>query len=578
MHRPRLLALSLLLILALPARGQPVPGAPADSAHPSPVSTRAATGLDTTWFGGTVWNADSARWEAVPGGTWTFDSGVGSALVPPGDPGFKEPGLHRIMEGWTGVDLTASTLSAFRRLSAPDFAGENVVCVGAPAGLGGQASLWAGVLTPEADLHCFAAGRGYGNSWNITRAKGFLFPGGGQVTVSFQYRNDTEFGWDSTLVEVVLGSDPAGPGILLASYTGSQSGTETRALSTGGGTLPPPGGDFFIRFRVVSDVAYSDEDGLFVTECGAFAVDDIALSGAVTDASDFESGEDGWQLVEFPGMGEDWSHLAAVADLPDYPGGCTLDDSVLVFFNDAGRIAARARNLALSPWIDVAEGDITNLQSWVVQFDYFQNFTRPERVGYELYYRWHPASPTQPGCRLTNPLICFFGPDPCHFYDGCADPILIPLSLVQIPTAAQRVQIALGVSNNCSSWGDCPGPNNATDPYFDNVRFGAVQAATVAVRRGGEDDRFSLVVSRTVIRSGSASLTLTAPAGSPVRLELFDVTGRRVRSLYSGSMPDRVWNARWDLRDDSGRGVPAGIYFARASGVETVARRLIVLP
>ena len=33
------------------------------------------------YFGGTVWAADSNRYEAIPGGTWTFDSGVGSSIV-----------------------------------------------------------------------------------------------------------------------------------------------------------------------------------------------------------------------------------------------------------------------------------------------------------------------------------------------------------------------------------------------------------------------------------------------------------------------------------------------------------------
>lgn len=575
MNRPQLLIIALLALLSspLPAREAPDSRVPPGAGFRN---TQAASGLDTTWFGGTVWNADSARWEAIPGGTWTFDTGVGSALVPPGDPGFKEPGLHSMMEGWTGVDLTAADVSPFRRMTTADFAGESSVCVGAPAGLGGSASLWAGVLTPEGDLYCYAGGRGYGNKWNVARAKSFFYPGGGTVTLTYEYRNDTEPSFDSTLVEVVFGSDPTGPGVLLVGYDGIQSGSESLVLSTGGGTLPSPSGEFWIRFRVVSDNAYSDEDGSFVSDCGAFAADDITLSGAVSDASDFEAGEDGWQLVEFPGIGGDWSHLAAVVDLPDYPGGCTLEDSALVFMNDAGRIGARAQNLAVSPWIDLVAGGILNPQSWLVQFDYFQNFTRPERVGYELYLRWHPAS--QFGCRLWNPLICFFGPDPCRWYDGCASPILIPLSPSTIPAEARRVQIALGVSNNCLTWGDCPGPNNDTDPYFDNVRFGAVEATTVGEPEGGGEDRFTLALSRTVIRSGSAGFTLVAPAGTAVRLDLFDVTGQRVRALYRGTMPERDLRLRWDLRDETGRPVPSAVYFARAAGVETVTRRLVVLP
>ncbi len=31
---------------------------------------------DTTWFGGTFWNADSMRWEALQDSVWTFEGGL----------------------------------------------------------------------------------------------------------------------------------------------------------------------------------------------------------------------------------------------------------------------------------------------------------------------------------------------------------------------------------------------------------------------------------------------------------------------------------------------------------------------
>lgn len=63
------------------------------------------------YFGGTIWDLADSRWEAIPGGTWTFDSGVGSSFSPvPGlDPG-KEPGLHTLMEGWLGVDRSRKSV------------------------------------------------------------------------------------------------------------------------------------------------------------------------------------------------------------------------------------------------------------------------------------------------------------------------------------------------------------------------------------------------------------------------------------------------------------------------------------
>ena len=55
---------------------------------------------ETVFYGGTQWDASDARWEAIPGGLWTFESGVASAINT--DSTKKAVGLHSLMEGWTG--------------------------------------------------------------------------------------------------------------------------------------------------------------------------------------------------------------------------------------------------------------------------------------------------------------------------------------------------------------------------------------------------------------------------------------------------------------------------------------------
>ena len=47
------------------------------------------------------------------------------------------------------------------------------------------------------------------------------------------------------------------------------------------------------------------------------------------------------------------------------------------------------------------------------------------------------------------------------------------------------------------------------------------------------------------------------------RLEIADVSGRRVRTLVPRpALADR-WEATWDGRDDLGRPVPSGVYLVR---------------
>lgn len=53
------------------------------------------------------------------------------------------------------------------------------------------------------------------------------------------------------------------------------------------------------------------------------------------------------------------------------------------------------------------------------------------------------------------------------------------------------------------------------------------------------------------------------PEAGPVRLSVFDLAGRRVRTLVDESMPQGSHEAVWDGRDASGREVSSGTYLAR---------------
>lgn len=62
----------------------------------------------------------------------------------------------------------------------------------------------------------------------------------------------------------------------------------------------------------------------------------------------------------------------------------------------------------------------------------------------------------------------------------------------------------------------------------------------------------------------SARFALTLPLGAPIRVEAFDLSGRRVRSLVDGYREAGATDVTWDLRDDLGTPVRAGIYLVRA--------------
>jgi hypothetical protein len=64
--------------------------------------------------------------------------------------------------------------------------------------------------------------------------------------------------------------------------------------------------------------------------------------------------------------------------------------------------------------------------------------------------------------------------------------------------------------------------------------------------------------------------------GGPVRLEVFDPMGRRVRVLSDGSLPAGETRVIWDGRDAGGRPVAAGVYLYRLETPSgSVSKRMV---
>ena len=77
--------------------------------------------------------------------------------------------------------------------------------------------------------------------------------------------------------------------------------------------------------------------------------------------------------------------------------------------------------------------------------------------------------------------------------------------------------------------------------------------------------------------TSGTTLAYTLPGPAPVRLEIFEATGRRVTRLvdrWEGPGPHQVI---WDGRNDRGRTVGSGLYFVRFRAQDrTLTSRLVV--
>lgn len=77
--------------------------------------------------------------------------------------------------------------------------------------------------------------------------------------------------------------------------------------------------------------------------------------------------------------------------------------------------------------------------------------------------------------------------------------------------------------------------------------------------------------------SQSTRIDYELPSSDRVRIDVYDVTGARIRRLVDASRSPGAYNAMWDGRDDSGRRVASGVYYVRMQTKTDVKNQKVVL-
>ncbi len=76
---------------------------------------------------------------------------------------------------------------------------------------------------------------------------------------------------------------------------------------------------------------------------------------------------------------------------------------------------------------------------------------------------------------------------------------------------------------------------------------------------------------------GQANFDISLPREAVVQVEAFDLQGRRVCTIAHGAYPAGPAKLVWDLRDELGRKLGAGVYLVRAQlGKTSFVRRIVV--
>lgn len=129
-----------------------------------------------------------------------------------------------------------------------------------------------------------------------------------------------------------------------------------------------------------------------------------------------------------------------------------------------------------------------------------------------------------------------------------------------------------------------------TDYYFAvktlDYRGNLSPISNIAVRRGrgigiesahAAGEALELSLPRPNPARHVARIGLNQGGPGMVLVEAFDVSGRRVRTLTSSFLPPGPTELVWDLTDDGGRPLQAGVYLIRAQmqGIAKVRRLMI---
>jgi flagellar hook assembly protein FlgD len=78
------------------------------------------------------------------------------------------------------------------------------------------------------------------------------------------------------------------------------------------------------------------------------------------------------------------------------------------------------------------------------------------------------------------------------------------------------------------------------------------------------------------MRQGTSTVRFSIAKPGRVQIGIYDVTGRKIRSLADRVFPAGEQVLRWDGTDDAGAKVARGVYFVRSS-TQPNAGRIIVL-
>jgi hypothetical protein len=120
---------------------------------------------------------------------------------------------------------------------------------------------------------------------------------------------------------------------------------------------------------------------------------------------------------------------------------------------------------------------------------------------------------------------------------------------------------------------------SAVDIHGNESPYALLSPSGTSDVGGGEGPRvLALATPKPNPAVEGALLSFTVPEAQQVTLAIYDPAGRRVRTVLSGPMDPGAYDVPFDLRDQSGRLLGAGLYFIRLEAAgKRIVRRLAII-
>jgi subtilisin family serine protease len=231
-----------------------------------------------------------------------------------------------------------------------------------------------------------------------------------------------------------------------------------------------------------------------------------------------------------------------------YPAAC---DNVLAVAA-TGFDNTRADFSNWGPWVDVAAPG-SAMWSTICQ-NY--TFTDIDQFFYVFLFGWD-------------------GVNPYMYGDGTSFACPLTAGVCGLVRARYPYLTPQLVAQHVISTGDAVAYDHPIGPKVN--AFTAVSGVPAAVAEDTHAPTLALVAAAPNPVAGAAKIRFVLPTEGWTRLVLYDVAGRRVRTLVEGSLLAGPHVAGWDGRNDRGAPLPAAVYFARLENGGVVLRAKVVL-